>query len=405
MTDKNDAGEVHTAEEHTAEKHTAEEHISLDKLVSLLQSGPNLGLHRVLRDSLQAAKEITAKYQQIQEVYVSIKNDLKNLDVDKAYNCVELAHRNLEDFLHKKIPADYRTGILRTEEREKLSILRRAKKALSEKKELFYVWLGSIAQLEQTGTQEYIDKNDARHVVWKEKKEMVYFKKFIVDVLDDPLRQAMVILKQEEMYLPEAQLLARLPLDIAPPRDKGVIKSLLHQQKKEKKENYDYLAIKELFPFENDDSYYFLTGTHCTIGKNITLRNYLRYDPHSSVLINTSHAPKIVGKNEVSQDTPLIGNIPYLWPGKEKPALYGALIGREIDKFHRLQYTLKQGMVVMRSRDLGNKSGFEVKIQNPQHIEARFFYGATTNKEKIVAYLLGGSEEIDKECGVEFAGL
>ena len=72
---------------------------------------------------------------------------------------------------------------------------------------------------------------------------------------------------------------------------------------------------------------------------------------------------------------------------------------------HELQYRLQQGIVVMRLRENRKKVWYEVATQNPDKLMARFFYGATTDRNKIVAYLLNGSEEIDREYGVKWGNL
>jgi len=373
--------------------------LPLDELVALLQSGSGVGLSPVLKDAHRAGKEISRKYCQIQEAYADMKKDLQNFDQDKAYDGAELAHRRLGNFLNEKVPA-YRKGLLRSEELEKLELLYRAEKALSAKKELFFSYLENIAHLERTREYIEMDENIPAYGLLREEKQTVYFRKFAVEGWDDPLRQALVILKQEGMYLPEAKLVAQL--NIAPQMERGSIRRLLLHQRREKIK-YSQVA-EENFLLEEDSSNYFLTGTYCTFRKKIAFKNYLRRDPNSlSTIINTAHAPKAYLENEIERDIPLIGKIPYLLPGTEAPAVYKTLIGREIDKFYHLEYHLQQGIVVMRSRDMGKKMWFEVKTQNPKQVEARFFYGATTDKEKVVAYMLEGSEEIDKECGIDFA--
>ncbi|MBI2666582.1 hypothetical protein HYX13_03145 [Candidatus Woesearchaeota archaeon] len=393
--------DAHTSvqKEITREKTDFKNDIPLEELVLHLKTGPDVGLHQILKNSFQAVKEIITMYEYVKEAYEEIRKDLHNFDQDKAYNCAELAHKRLEVFFGKKVPS-YHEGLLHPEEREKLSLLRRAKSALSAKKELFLMYLESIAQLEQTTIQKFTSEKYLAPDELEVEKKNIYFRKFIIDSPTDPLRQAIIILKQEEMYLPEAQLVARLNLDST----EGITAGRLFLQQEKERQGV-ILPWRRKFPFAEEESNFFLTGTYCTIGKEIKFKNYLRRDPYSTLLINSSHAPRKGNEEKIPKKIPLVGEIPYVWSGKEAPAVYAALIGHEKDKFHVLKYQLQQGIVVMRSQDTGKKLSFEVRTQNPKQVEARFFYGATSSREKMVAYVLNGSEEIDKECHVEFPEL
>ncbi len=438
--------------------------LPLDELLQQLQAQPDKDLQRCFTQREDASGKIQRMYEEVSLSFQSIEAALREVDPRHAYQEVLKIGRKVDLFFANQVQY-MRTAVLSQEAAAQLEELRLAQVVLNEKVRLFKGYVQDIQVLydashyhcilKENGTRLDIDAADAagnlpapedpsvkatispegmfpppktpsaeqlkklQQLQRARKIEPVlYFQRLVSFADDDPLADALVQLKQREMYLPSVHLVASLDTFLFPPSSKKSAK-----EKKKRKRNLlqddevnnqdggvDKPNTRKVFAvmqdggltedsFEAPENYFFMTGTYCTLHRSFQLNHYLRQEPNSHLRLNTSHAPEHDDGNDDEVDRPW--NSRFRVGKAEKKALFPYLAGgKMLTPYADLRHDLKQGIVVIRSRYDGSKKILEVATQQANAMMARFFYGATEDQEKMVAYLLEGSREIDARRGV-----